>query len=206
MGDVGGSLIDQFEQFGFQHKAQKFLVRLSLRYDGFAVEAIVKEDFVWWQVCETCVTKDQPVVHIPDVANEKVVVGEDLFEVDGPNLFTNGNDHEAKGWRQRTAHGATSALADTFLAKSKCLHVQCRSYQAWDVLDDDLTCHSEASKCPALDDVPRIVGFPRIDRECLVVRDIPVWTKKVQQHKPGSDKPFLIDAGEESCQALVYQN
>ena len=81
-------MIDQFERFGFQHKAQKFLVRFSLRYGGFAVEAIVKEDFVWCQVCETCVTKDQPVVHIPDVANEKVVVGEDLFEVDGPNLFT----------------------------------------------------------------------------------------------------------------------
>ena len=36
------------------------------------------------------------------------MIGEDLFEVDGPDLFTDGDYHEAEGWRQRAAHGASS--------------------------------------------------------------------------------------------------
>jgi len=44
------------------------------------------------------------------------VIGEDLFEVDGPDLFTDGDNHEAQGGEQRTAHGAASTLADAFLA------------------------------------------------------------------------------------------
>ena len=38
--------------------------------------------------------KDQAVVHIPDVPYEEVVVRENLFEVDGPNLFTDGHHHQ----------------------------------------------------------------------------------------------------------------
>ena len=42
--------------------------------------------------------KDETVVHISDVTDEKVVVIEDGFEVGSPNLFTDGHHHEAKGW------------------------------------------------------------------------------------------------------------
>jgi len=55
------------------------------------------------------------------VANEKVVIGEDMFEVDGPDLFTDGDNYEAQGRRQRAAHAATSTLTEAVLAKSECL-------------------------------------------------------------------------------------
>ena len=44
---------------------------------------------------KTAVTKDQSIVDIADGFDEEVVVGEDGFEVDGPNLFADGNHHEA---------------------------------------------------------------------------------------------------------------
>ena len=59
------------------------------------------------------------------MANEKVVIGEDMFEVDGPDLFTDGDNYEAQGRRQRAAHAATSTLTEAVLAKSECLQLQC---------------------------------------------------------------------------------
>ena len=59
------------------------------------------------------------------MTNEEVVIGQDVFEVDRPDLFADGDDHEAESRGQRTAHRAASTLADAFLAKSECLHVQC---------------------------------------------------------------------------------
>jgi|OrbCmetagenome_4_1107370.scaffolds.fasta_scaffold634243_1 hypothetical protein len=58
------------------------------------------------------------------MSNEEVMVIEDLFEVDGTNLFTDGDNHEAKSWREWTAHGTASALLNTFLAQCKRLHIQ----------------------------------------------------------------------------------
>ena len=45
-----------------------------------------------------------------------MIIAEDLFEIDGPDLFADGNDHEAECWREWTAHRAASALSNAFLA------------------------------------------------------------------------------------------
>ena len=74
MRDVGWSLIDQLQRFGFEHKTKKFLVRFSLENDGFAVEAIVEKNFIGCQFCEAFVTEDQTIVNISDVSNEQMVV------------------------------------------------------------------------------------------------------------------------------------
>ena len=44
---------------------------------------------------KSCVAKNQPVVGIPDVTYEQVVVGQRFVETDGPNLFIDGDNHEA---------------------------------------------------------------------------------------------------------------
>ena len=93
MRDIGWSLIDQLERFGFEHKPQKFLVRFSLENDGFSVEAIVEKNFVGCQFCEAFVTEDQTIVNISDVSNEQMVVRQELAKGVGPNLLTDGNDH-----------------------------------------------------------------------------------------------------------------
>ena len=40
------------------------------------------------------IAKNQPVVDIPDVTYEQIVVGQRFVEIDGPNLFTDGDVHE----------------------------------------------------------------------------------------------------------------
>jgi hypothetical protein len=96
--DIGWTLIDQLQRLGFEHKPQKFLVRFSLENDGFSVEAIVEKNFVGCQFCEAFVTKDQTIVNIADVSNEQMMIRENLVEGTGPNLFTDGNDHQAESW------------------------------------------------------------------------------------------------------------
>ena len=87
-------MIYQFQWFGFEHEAKKFLIRFSFENDGFSVETIIQEDFIWCKCSEAFVTKDETVVDISDVTDEKVVVGEKLIEGNGPNLFTDGDDHQ----------------------------------------------------------------------------------------------------------------
>ena len=79
-------------------KAKKFLARFCLENDGFSVEAFVQEDFIWCKCSEALVTKDQTIVNISDVSNEQMMIGENLVEGTGPNLFTDGNDHKAESW------------------------------------------------------------------------------------------------------------
>ena len=94
--DVGWSLINQLQGFGFEHKPKKFLVRFCLEDNGFPVEAVVQENFIWRKFSEAFVTKNQTIVNISDVSNEQMMIGEDLAKGTGPNLLTDGNDHEAK--------------------------------------------------------------------------------------------------------------
>jgi hypothetical protein len=54
-----------------------------------------KKDFIGWKLLEARVAKDESVVHIADVFDEEMMVGKELVEVDGPNLSTDGNNHEA---------------------------------------------------------------------------------------------------------------
>ena len=82
MGDIGGTKIDEFEGIGFKHETEKFLVRFSLGYNWFSIEAFVKEDFIWWQVPKTGVAQDETIATVADVSNEKMVVFEDGLEVD----------------------------------------------------------------------------------------------------------------------------
>ena len=74
MGNVGWSLVNQFQRLCFEHKAQKLLIRFGFQDDGFSIEAVIKENFIWCQVKKTLVTEDQAIVHIPDVTDEERMV------------------------------------------------------------------------------------------------------------------------------------
>ena len=50
------------------------------------------------------VTQDQTIVHIANVANKKVMIGQDRFEAGGPDLFADRYHHEAEGRGQRATH------------------------------------------------------------------------------------------------------
>ena len=95
MRDIRRSLVDQFQWFCFKHEAAKFLVRFSLKNDGFSIESVVQEDFIWCQCSEAFVSKYEAIVNISDVSNEQMMVGEKLMEGNGPNLFTDGDYHKA---------------------------------------------------------------------------------------------------------------
>ena len=69
------TLINQFQWFCFQHEAKKFLFWFCFKDDGFSVEPVIKQHFVWWEMHEAGVPKDQTVVHVANVANEEVVIG-----------------------------------------------------------------------------------------------------------------------------------
>ena len=103
-----------------------------------------------------------------------MVIAKDLFEIDGPDLFADGDNHEAECWRKWTAHGAASALSNAFLAQSKCLHIQRRLEEIRNIFDDDLSSDIDATEGSAFDNVTWIAGFSWIDRECFVVRNIHV--------------------------------
>ena len=91
MRNVGGTLVHEFQGFCLQHKTKEFLIWFSFKDDGFAVEAIIKKDFIWREMLKSRITKDESVVHISNVFDKKVVVSQDLFEIDGPNLFADGH-------------------------------------------------------------------------------------------------------------------
>ena len=85
MRDIGRSLIDQLEWFGFQHEAKEFLVWFSFKNDGFAIETIIEEYFIGSKISKLSVTKNQAVVNVADMSDEEVMVGEKLVESDGPD-------------------------------------------------------------------------------------------------------------------------
>ena len=125
---------------------------------------------------ETSITKNESVVNIPDVADEKMVVFKDGVEVDGPDLFIDRNHHEAQGWRKRTAHGGTTELGYTSMAPTKGLHFQCRRDQGRNVLDDQFSCDIQATTCTFFDQIAWIVGTTRVDGKHLIFADIHVRT------------------------------
>ena len=88
-----------------------------------------------------------------------MVIAEDLFEVDGPDLFADRNNHEAKCWREWTAHGTASTLMDALLAQSKCLHIQCRFDEVRNIFDDDLAGDIESTEGSTFD-APGLLVLP----------------------------------------------
>ena len=62
-----GTKIDEFERIGFKHETEEFLVRFGFEHNWFAMEAIIKEDFIWWQVAEMSVAQNETVVNVADV-------------------------------------------------------------------------------------------------------------------------------------------
>ena len=97
MGYIGRSLVDQLKWFCFKHEAEEFLIWFGFKDDGFSIEPIVKKDFVWSKVSEAFVPEDETVVDVTDrdVSDKQVVVGKELMEGDGPDLFADGNHHQA---------------------------------------------------------------------------------------------------------------
>ena len=158
------------------------------------------------KLLETVVPKNQWLVNIPDVADEQVVIDQSLFEVHWPNLFTDGDDHQAQCWRKRTSNGIVPSLADTAAAQCKRLHIKSRCEKGWHIFDHNLSSDIETSERAALYKIARIVGFSRIGRGYLVVPHIHMWAKKVQQHIPCPYEASLVDAGEEAGQVLVYKD
>ena len=98
MRNIGRTNINQLQGIGFKHESQEFLARLSFKDNGFSIEAVVQEDFVWRQHMDLRVAQDESMVHISDVTCEKVMVGEDGSKAVGLNLFPDGHHHKAKCW------------------------------------------------------------------------------------------------------------
>ena len=94
MRHIGRSLIYQLQWFCFEHEAKEFLVRFRFKNDGFPVETIIEKDFIRCKFCEAFGSKNETVVDVADVADEQVVVGKKLIEGDGPDLFTDGDNHQ----------------------------------------------------------------------------------------------------------------
>ena len=92
--DVGWSAIDQLERFCFQHEAEKFLIGFSFKNDGFPIEAFSAQDFIWWKIFGAGITKDESIVNVANVFDKQIMIGQHLFEIDGPNLFTDGDNHQ----------------------------------------------------------------------------------------------------------------
>ena len=100
MGNIGWTEVDEFERIGFEHETKEFLVRFSFKDNGFPiVEAVVQKDFIRWQSLDVRITKNEAIVHVAGVANKEVVVVKNGFEIRGPDLFADGDHHEAKGGR-----------------------------------------------------------------------------------------------------------
>ena len=51
------------------------------------------------QSADVGVAQNETIVDVADVTDKQVMIVEDGFEVGGPNLFADGDHHEAKGWR-----------------------------------------------------------------------------------------------------------
>ena len=94
MGHIGGTTVDEFERICFKHTSPEFLARFCFKHTRLSVEAFIKENFIWWKITQASIAKDQAVVHIWDVPDEEVVVRENLFEIDGPDLLGNGHHHQ----------------------------------------------------------------------------------------------------------------
>ena len=82
----------EFERICFKHKSQEFLVQCCFKHNRLSAEGFIKENFIWWKITKAPIAKDQPVV--PD---EEVVVRENLFEVDGPDLFADEHHPQSDG-------------------------------------------------------------------------------------------------------------
>lgn len=98
MGNACRSTINELKGVGFDHEAQQFLIRFSLPNDGFSIETCVEQNLKRWRILNEMVAQDQSIVHIAKMSNKKVMIGQNLFKVDGPNLFANGYQHEAEFW------------------------------------------------------------------------------------------------------------
>ena len=63
----------------------------------FSIEAFIEKNFIRWEILESSISKDESIVNVADVSDEQVVIGQNLFEIDWPNLFTDGDNHQAQG-------------------------------------------------------------------------------------------------------------
>ena len=92
------------------------------------------------------------------------MVGENLFEVDGPNLLTDGSTMRQTCWRQWTSHRTASTLSDATVGPSEGLHIQCRLEQGWYIFDHNLPGDVESTEGATLEKISWLIGFSRVDR------------------------------------------
>ena len=110
-----------------------------------------------------------------------------------------------KAGERGASHRAAAKLGHTSMAQAKSLHLQRRSDQGRNVLDEDFSCDVQTTKCASFNQVSWIVETTRIEGEDFVFTDIHMRSKKVQKHVPCAEEPLLVDAGEESSKVLVVQ-
>ena len=79
LGDVGGSIVNQLKRSCFEHETKEFLVGFGFKGDRLSIETFVQKDFIWRQVLKARVTKDESIVHVADVFDEKMMIGKELF-------------------------------------------------------------------------------------------------------------------------------
>ena len=91
------------------------------------------------------------------------------------------------------------------MAQAESLHLQRRSDQGRNVLDENLSCDIQPTKCASFDQVAWIVEATKVDREHFIFADIHMRTKEIQKYVPCSNEALLINAGEESSKVLVVQ-
>ena len=79
------------------------------------------------------------------------------------------------------AHGASTALTNAALSQGKRLHVQCRSDEGRHIRNHNFSCDVELPERAAFNQVPRIVGFPRIDRKGSL-SPASIWGRRKSSH------------------------
>jgi hypothetical protein len=72
--NVGGSVVDEFQRFGFEHEAKELLIALSFKDDWCSIEAFVQKDLIGWKLLKTSIAKDKLIVNVADMFNEGVMV------------------------------------------------------------------------------------------------------------------------------------
>jgi hypothetical protein len=72
--NVGGSVVDEFQRFGFEHEAKELLIGFSFKDNWFSINACVQKDFVGWELLKTSIAKNESVVNVADMFNEGVMV------------------------------------------------------------------------------------------------------------------------------------
>ena len=150
------------------------------------------------------VAKNQPVVDIPNVTYEQIVVSQRFMKLMNQICSLMEATMRPQGRREWAAHRASTALTNGALSQCKGVHVQCCFDESRHILDHKLSCDIELPERTAFNQVSRIVGFSPTNREGFVVTNRGRRKSRSTYHTP--KKTGWINAGEETRYILVDQD